>query len=115
MNLQHHHTIVLNFRAVSEKVSSVKLHLWIAQSFKLKLGEVVSIEVQNILKQVFIKLSSETVCNKLLPDYGNEDDFQSNNVNYKIPLDKAESVHTTINIHPVPVEMDQRLLNFKHV
>lgn len=42
----------------------------------------------------------------MLIDYGNEVYYQNNKVNYKIRLDKADSVHIMINIS-VLVEMIQ--------
>lgn len=53
INLQRQHTILLNFRAVFEKVSSVDLYLWIAKTFKLKFEEVISIEVHHIVPKMY--------------------------------------------------------------
>lgn len=78
--------------------------MWISRTFTLNLDEVISIEATQI------KIILDIVCNRIIDNADVEVDYLLNNLDYKIPIEKVDLLHTMVNIHPVPKEMNQQLL-----
>jgi len=107
MNITRRNTLRIFFSPVVNKIpSSVEMHLWIREQFKLDNEDVQSIEYDFIKKILYIKLSTAEICNRLLEEKNGEVPFiDTNNQLYKLTLELADPVYTSVKVHTVPSEM----------